>query len=82
MQRQSYFYSKQYDILLVQHTCYILYKRKHKKSCWMTYGILESINNKNKLYKRFIQTDKNNIEHFNTLKNEYHIYRARLRRTI
>ena len=57
-------------------------KRKHKKSCWMTYGILESINNKNKLYKRFIQTDKNNIEHFNTLKNEYHIYRARLRRTI
>ena len=57
-------------------------KKKHKKSCWMTYGILESINNKNKLYKRFIQTDKNNIELFNTLKNEYHIYRARLRRTI
>ena len=27
-------------------------KKKHKKSCWMTYGILESINNKNKLYKR------------------------------
>ena len=37
-------------------------KKKHKKSCWMTHGILESINNKNKLYKRFIQTDKNNIE--------------------
>ena len=48
----------------------------------MTYGILESINNKNKLYKKFIQTDKINIELFNTLKNEYHIYRARLRRTI
>ena len=48
----------------------------------MTYEILESINNKNNLYKRFIQTDKNNIELFNTLKNEYHIYRARLRRTI
>ena len=57
-------------------------KKKHKKSCWMTYGILESINNKNRLYKRFIQTDKSNIELFNTLKNEYHIYRARLRRTI
>ena len=57
-------------------------KKKHKKSSWMTYGILESINNKNILYKRFIQTDKNNIELFNTLKNEYHIYRARLRRTI
>ena len=49
-------------------------KKKHKKLCWMTYVILESINNKNKLYKRFIQTDKNNIELFNTLKNEYHIY--------
>ena len=48
----------------------------------MTYGILESINNKNKLYKRFLQTDKNNIELFNILKNDYHIYRARLRRTI
>ena len=49
-------------------------KKKHKKSSWMTYRILKSINNKNKLYKRFIQTDKNNIELFNTLKIEYHIY--------
>ena len=48
----------------------------------MTYGILESMNNKNKLYERFMQTDKNNIERFNTLKNEYHIYRERMRRTI
>ena len=48
----------------------------------MTYGMLESINNKNILYKRFIQTDKNNIELLSTLKNEYHIYRARLRSTI
>ena len=48
----------------------------------MTSRIIESINNKNKLYKICIQTDKNNIELFNTLKNEYHIYRARLRRTI
>ena len=48
----------------------------------MPYGVLESINNQNKLYKRFIQTDKNNIKLFKTLKNEYHIYRARPRRTI
>ena len=47
----------------------------------MLYGILESINTKNRLYKRFIQTDKNNIALFDTLKAEYHIYRARLRRT-
>ena len=27
-------------------------KRKHKKSKWMTYGILKSINTKDKLYKK------------------------------
>ena len=48
----------------------------------MSYGILESINTKNRLYKRFIQTDKNKVALFDTLKAEYHIYRARLRRTI
>ena len=36
----------------------VKYSKKHKKSFWMTYGILEPINNKNKLYKRFKQTDK------------------------
>ena len=55
-------------------------KKKHKKSCWMTYEILESMNNENKLYKRFIQTDNNNIELFNTLKNEYHICVASLQK--
>ena len=44
--------------------------------------ILESINTKNRLYKRFMQTDKNNVAVFDNLKAEYHIYRARLRRTI
>ena len=36
-------------------------KTRHKKSCWMSYRILESINTKNRLYKRFIQTHKNNV---------------------
>ena len=58
------------------------YKKNHKGPCWMTFGILESINNKSKLYKRFIQVDKNNVDLFNTLKAEYQQYRARLRRTI
>ena len=57
-------------------------KSRHKKSCWMSYGILESINTKNRLYKRFIQTDKNNVVLFDTLNAEYHIYCARPRRTI
>ena len=58
---------KHFSTKIVKHN-----KKKHKKSCWMTYGILKSINNKNKLYKRFIQTDKNNTELFNTLKDKYH----------
>ena len=33
-------------------------KKRHKKSCWMTNGILESINTKDKLYKIVIQADK------------------------
>ena len=57
-------------------------KKRHKKSCWMTNGILESINTKDKLYKIFIQTDKTNVDRFNTLKSDYQAYRARLRKTI
>ena len=45
----------------------------------MTFGI----NNKNKLYIRLVQADKkNNFALFNTLKTEYQLYCARLRRTI
>ena len=33
-------------------------KKRHKKYCWMTNGILESINTKDKRYKIFIQADK------------------------
>ena len=47
-------------------------KKKHKGSCCMTFGI----NNKNKLYIRFVQADKNNFALFNTLKTEYQLYRA------
>ena len=57
-------------------------KKRHKKSCWMTNGILESINTKYKLYKIFIQADKTNVDRFNTLKSDYQAYRARLRKTI
>ena len=57
----------------------VKYNKTRRKKCWMSYGILESINTKNRLYKRFIQTDKNNDALFDTLKAEYHIYRARLK---
>ena len=48
-------------------------KKRHKKCCRTSYGILESINTKHRLYKRFIQTDKNNVAFFDTLNAEYHI---------
>lgn len=57
-------------------------KRKHKKSKWMTNGILESINTKDKLYKILVQTDSHNEALFARLKNEFKIYRATLRRSI
>ena len=47
----------------------------------MTNGILESINTKDKLYKISIQTDKSNVDRFNTLKSDYQTYCARLRKT-
>ena len=57
-------------------------KKRHKKSCWMTNGILESINTKDKLYKIFIQADNTNVDRLNTLKSDYQAYRARLKKTI
>ena len=36
-------------------------KKLHKKSTWISNGILNSINKKDKLYKTLIQTDTNNI---------------------
>ena len=57
-------------------------KKRHKKSCWMTIGIIESINTKDKLYTTFIQADKTNDDCFITLKSEYQPYRARLRKAI
>ena len=57
-------------------------KRKHKNSKWMTDGILKSINTKDKLYKILIQTNVVNTAIFNTLKEEFKVYRATLRRSI
>ena len=47
----------------------------------MSYWILELINTENRLYGLY-KLIKNNVALFVTLKAEYHIYRARLRRTI
>ena len=43
-------------------------KKLHKKSKWITNGILNSINKKDKLYKTLVQTDTNNIVLYEKLK--------------
>ena len=47
----------------------VKYKKKlHKKSKWITNGILRSINKKDKLYKTLIQTDLDNTVLYDRLK--------------
>ena len=43
-------------------------KKLHKKSKWITNGILNSINKKDKLYKTLIQTDTNDTVLYEILK--------------
>ena len=50
----------------------------HQKSKWITNGILNSINKKDKLYKTLIQTDTNNTVLYERLKTEFKEYRAAL----
>ena len=57
-------------------------KRKHKKSKWMTYGILNSINTKDKLYKKIVKTDIHDDIHYSALKTEFSEYKKILRRSI
>ena len=55
-------------------------KRKHMKSKWMTDAILKSINTKDKLYIKFIQTDTEDEHLYSRLKSEFITHRTVLRR--
>ena len=57
-------------------------KKKHKKSNWMTNGILRSINIKDKLYKILVQTDIQDEALYGRLKHNYKTYRTTLRKSI
>ena len=58
-------------------------KSIHKKSKWITNGILKSINTKDTLYKTLIQTNTTtNIDLYHRLKEEFKQYRAKLRKSI
>ena len=56
-------------------------KRKHKKSKWMTTGILNSINTKDGLYKTLLKTDTN-IDDYQVAKANFKRYREILRSSI
>ena len=57
-------------------------KKKHKKSKWMTQAILNSINMKDVLYKKFIQANNEDENIYSALKEEYTRYRKTLRHSI
>ena len=57
-------------------------KKKHKKSKWMTQAILNSINMKGVLYKKFIQANNEDENIYSALKEEYTRYRKTLRHSI
>ena len=56
-------------------------KKKHKKSKWMTYGILLYINKKDRLYKLLLKTDVNS-EKYAALKATFKQYREALRSSL
>ena len=56
-------------------------KKKHKKSKWMTYGILNFINKKNRLYELLLKTDVNS-DKYAALKATFKQYRETLRSSI
>ena len=56
-------------------------KKKHKKTPWITAGILKSINHRNKLYKNLKQTQIDAINYV-AKKANFNQYRNRLNKTI
>ena len=57
-------------------------KKRHKKSKWISNGILKSINTKDRLYKVLVQTDPANTILYERRKEEFKQYRAELRKSI
>ena len=53
-------------------------RKKHKKDPWMTYGILKSVNHKNKLYKNFMKINKD-LPLFDNKKQEFNVYKNHLK---
>ena len=57
-------------------------KHKHKKSKWMTNGILKSIKTKDTLYKKLVKANIDDEIAYTNLKAEFTDYKKILRRSI
>ena len=55
--------------------------KKHKKTPWITNGILRSINSRNKLYKKLKKTKIDSLSYI-TKKTSFNRYRNTLNKTI
>ena len=49
-------------------------RKKHKRDPWMTYGILNSVNRKNLLYKKLMKINRDSLL-FDTKKQEFNAYK-------
>ena len=56
-------------------------RKKHKRDPWITYGILNSVNRKNLLYKKLMKINRDSLL-FDTKKQEFNAYKNTLRRLI
>ena len=56
-------------------------RKKHKRDPWMTYGILNSVNRKNLLYKKLMTINRDSLL-FDIKKQEFNAYKNTLRRLI
>ena len=56
-------------------------RKKHKRAKWMTNGILKSINTKDKLYKKLVKMDMEDVQ-YTRLKAEFIHFKNTLRRSI
>ena len=56
-------------------------RRKHKKDPWITYKILNSVNHKNRLYKRLMKINRD-TPLFMTKKQEFNAYKNSFRKII
>ena len=54
-------------------------KKRHKRDPWMSYGILKSVNHKNKLYKELKKFDRDSTQFINK-KQEFNVNKYVLRR--